>query len=366
MPNPSLTLRTIRARPVVLKLKRPVVARIATITDWPLILIDLTTEEGIVGRSYLEPYVVKAMRYLVPALHDLGEMLKGRTVAPVELFDAARKSLHFVGYEGLSMIAAAGLDMATWDALAKAANQPLCVLLGGTVGPVKSYNSNGLWLREPAAVAAEALELLDEGGFTGLKLRLGRDRIADDLATLGAVRKAVGDAVELMVDFNQGLNLAEALQRCHLIDDLGLAWIEEPIVYDNLDGYAQLAHELKTPLQIGENFYGPREMHKALQKKACDLVMPDFMRIGGVTGWLRAAAIAGAAGIPVSTHLYPEVGAHVMRVTETAHWLEWQDWADPILQRPYVINGGQLHIPDTPGVGLEWNEDVVAANLVEL
>lgn len=366
MPNPSLTLRTIRARPVVLKLKRPVVARIATITDWPLILIDLTTEEGIVGRSYLEPYVVKAMRYLVPALHDLGEMLKGRTVAPVELFDAARKSLHFVGYEGLSMIAAAGLDMATWDALAKAANQPLCVLLGGTVGPVKSYNSNGLWLREPAAVAAEALELLDEGGFTGLKLRLGRDRIADDLATLGAVRKAVGDAVELMVDFNQGLNLAEALQRCHLIDDLGLAWIEEPIVYDNLDGYAQLAHELKTPLQIGENFYGPREMHKALQKKACDLVMPDFMRIGGVTGWLRAAAIAGAAGIPVSTHLYPEVGAHVMRVTETAHWLEWQDWADPILQRPYVIKGGQLHIPDTPGVGLEWNEDVVAANLVEL
>src|SRR5713101_6344302 len=154
-----LTFRSLRARPVVLKLKRPVVARIATIKEWPLILIDLQTEEGVVGRSYLEPYVVKAMRYLIPALNDLGEMLKGRRVAPLELYDAARKSLHFVGYEGLSMIAASGLDMAGWDALAKAASLPLCVLLGGSVGPVKSYNSNGLWLGQPEAVAEEALEL---------------------------------------------------------------------------------------------------------------------------------------------------------------------------------------------------------------
>ena len=366
MPRAPLTLKGINARPVVLKLKRPIIARIATITEWPLILIDLHTEEGIVGRSYLEPYVVKSMRYLVPALKDMGEMLKGRQVAPIELFDAARKSLHFVGYEGLSMIAASGLDMAAWDALAKAAGQPLCVLLGGTVGTVQSYNSNGLWLKEPQAVAEEALELRDEGGFTGLKLRLGRNRSTDDLATLAAVRKAVGEDMHLMVDFNQGLNLAEALQRCHMIDNHGLAWIEEPVVYDNLDGYARLAAELKTPLQIGENFYGPRELHKALQRKACDLVMPDFMRIGGVSGWLRAAAIAGAAGIPMSTHLYPEVAAHVMRVTETAHWLEWQNWADPILQKPYEIKGGLLHIPDVPGVGLEWNEDAVAANMASL
>src|SRR5215470_3787949 len=364
MRHPSLTLRSLRARAVVLKLKRPVVARIATITDWPLIPIDLETEEGVVGRAYLEPYLPKAMKYLLPALSDLGALLKGRPLAPVELYEAARKSLHFVGYQGLSMVAVSGLDMAAWDALAKAANVPLCVLLGGSVGPVKSYNSNGLWLKEPAAVAEEAIELRDEGGFTGLKLRLGRERVSDDLVALDAVRKAVGEEMNLMVDFNQGLNLAEALERCHMIDDHGLAWIEEPIVYDNLDGYAQLAAELKTPLQIGENFYGPREMHKALQKKACDLVMPDFMRIGGVTGWMRAAAIAGAAGIPVSTHLYPEVAAHMMRVTETAHWLEWQDWADPILQRPYEIKDGLLHIPDVPGIGLEWNEAAVEAHLV--
>jgi mandelate racemase len=359
-----LTLKSIRARPVVLRLKRPVIARIATITDWPLILIDLYTEQGIVGRSYLEPYTAKAMKYLIPALHDFGDMLKGRQITPIELYELARKSLHFVGYQGLSMIAVSGLDMAAWDALAKACGVPLCVLLGGSVGPVKAYNSNGLWLQEPAAVAAEAIELRDEGGFTGLKLRLGRDRMRDDLATIEAVRKAVGDDMQLMVDFNQGLDLGEALRRCHAIDDLDLAWIEEPIVYDNFAGYSQLAAELKTPVQIGENFYGPRDLQRALQSKACDYVMPDFMRIGGVTGWLRAAAIAGTAGVPMSTHLYPEVAAHVMRVTETAHWLEWQDWADPILQKPYDIKDGLLHIPDAPGVGLEWNEDVVAARQI--
>lgn len=363
-PSPSLTLRRIVARAIVLKLRRPVVARIATIKEWPMILIDLETEEGITGRSYLEPYIVKSMRYLVPALEDLGEHLKGQPVAPVELIQAARKSLHFVGYEGLSMIAASGLDMAAWDALAKAANQPLCVLLGGTVGPVKAYNSNGLWLQEPEAVAEEAIELRDEGGFAGLKLRLGREKVADDLAALSAVRDAVGEDMSLMVDFNQGLDFAEALERCHMLDDMGLAWIEEPIVYDNLDGYAKLAHQLKTPLQIGENFYGPREMHKAIQKRASDLVMPDFMRIGGVTGWMQAAAIAGAAGLPMSTHLYPEVAAHVMRVTETAHWLEWQDWGNDILQTPYSTEYGMLNIPNTPGVGLEWNEDIVAAHLM--
>ena len=363
MKHEKLTIARLDARPVVLTLKRPVVARIATIREWPLILIDLHTEQGIVGKAYLEPYIVKSLRYLVPALEDLGDFLKGRRIAPMELFQAAQKSLHFVGYEGLSMIAASGLDMAAWDALARAAGLPLCELLGGTVGPVRSYNSNGLWLKEPSAVAEEAVELRDEGGFAGLKLRLGRERPADDLAALDAVRGAVGDEMALMVDYNQGLNLAEALDRCHAIDDVGLAWIEEPIVYNDLNGFAKLAADLKTPIQIGENFYGPKELQRALQLNACDLVMPDFMRIGGVTGWLRASAIAGATGIPVSTHLYPEVAAHVMRVTETAHWLEWQDWADPILQRPYDVKDGRLHIPDEPGLGLEWDEDAVAANL---
>lgn len=359
----KLTLRSVRARPVIIKLRRPVVARIATIADWPTVLVDLFTEEGVTGHSYIAPYSAKTMRYLVPMLEDLGVALRGKRLAPFELFDAARKSLHFVGYEGLSMIAVSGLDMAVWDAVSKAAGLPLCVYLGGTVGSVRAYNSNGLWLQPPEQLADDAIALREEGGFDGLKLRLGREHPRDDVKAIDAVWGAVGEDVQLMADFNQGLQFGEALERCHMLDELGLTWIEEPLVYDNYEGHARLAAELKTPIQIGENFYGPRELYKALQARACDYVMPDFMRIGGVTGWLRAAAVAGVAGVPMSTHLYPEVAAHVMRVTETAHWLEWQEWSHPVLQRPYEVSGGMLHIPDAPGVGIEWNEEAVERQL---
>ena len=358
----TLTIKSIKARPLLLKLERPIVARIATLSEWPVILVDLFTNEGIIGRSYIEPYAPKAMNYIIAALEDFGELLQGRQVAPAELFEIARKSLHFVGYQGLSMIAVSGLDMAAWDALAKAANLPLCVLLGGTVGPVRAYNSNGLWLSDPSQLGDEAAQLIEEGGFSGLKIRLGRVTAEQDLRAIGVVRDAVGADVHLMVDYNQGLDLAEALVRCQSIDDLGLEWIEEPIVYDNLDGYARLASQLKTPLQLGENFYGPRELHRAIQMKACDLVMPDFMRIGGVTGWLRAAAIAAASGVPISTHLYPEVAAHVMRVSETMHWLEWQNWVNLILKQPYDLSQGMLQIPSRAGVGIEWDENAVARN----
>ncbi|MEJ8855613.1 enolase C-terminal domain-like protein [Variovorax robiniae] len=362
----TLTFNRIEARPVVIKLKRPIQARIGSVTDFPVILIDLHTNEGIVGKSYLEPYVVSSMKYLIAMLNDLSVALKGRQVAPTEVYNVARKSLHLVGYQGLSTIAVAGLDMAAWDALAKAADMPLCTFLGGSVGPVNAYNSNGLWLVPPESAEQEAIELRDEGNFTALKMRMGREHLRDDLRTLEAVRKGVGEDMRLMVDFNQSLHIADAMLRLRVVDDLGFEWIEEPLLYDNFDGYAKLASDLRTPLQMGENFYGPLDLHRALQMKACDLVMPDFMRIGGVTGWMRAAGIAGTAGVPMSTHFYPEVGAHVMRVTESAHWLEWIDWVNPVLQKPYEVKNGQVVIPDAPGLGMEWDEDFVRSASIEL
>ena len=132
-----------------------------------------------------------------------------------------------------------------------------------------------------------------------------------------------------------------------------------PSAYDNLPGYVRLARELKTPVQLGENFYGPRQLYLAIVAGAGDFVMPDMMRIGGVSGWIRSAAVASAAGVPISTHLYPEIAAHLMRVSETAHWLEWQDWANPILQEPFRIEKGQIVVPDRPGFGIEWDEKAI-------
>jgi mandelate racemase len=344
---------------VLVPLRRPVVSRVGFFDQWPLLLIDLETSEGIVGRSYLEPYLKQAARYLVPAIRDLAAARAGQPLHPLDDFQRAHKSLNLVGYEGMSLIAVSGLDMAAWDALAKAADMPLAVLLGGSLGAVPAYNSNGLWLTDVAALADEARSLVAEGGFRGLKLRLGREKLADDLDAIAAVRSAVGEDVKLMVDFNQGLSLGDALHRCHALDEEGLYWLEEPTTYNNLAAYVQLRSELKTPIQLGENFYGPRALLQALQMGAGDYVMPDLMRIGGVTGWLRAAAIAGAAGIEMSTHLYPEFAAHLMRATETAHWLEWQDWAYPILAEPFELSDSRLSVPDRPGAGIAWNEEAV-------
>ncbi len=357
----GLTYQSIRVRPVSVPLRRPVVSKLGRFEQWPMILIDLQTAEGIVGRSYLEPYLRNSARYLVPMLEDLAQARSGRPVRPLDDYQQARKALNLIGYEGLAMIAIAGLDMAAWDALAKAAGMPLAELLGGQTGEVPAYNSNGLWLgHDPEGLGREAAALVAEGGFRALKLRLGRDRLDDDLAVTRAVREAVGPEVKLMVDFNQGLSLGEALHRCHALDGEGFYWFEEPTTYNNLEGYAQLARELKTPLQLGENFYGPRELARALLAKAGDYVMLDLMRIGGVSGWLRAAPIASALGVEVSTHLYPEVCGHLMRVTETAHWLEWQDWANPVLAEPFPVRNGRLMVPDDrPGCGIDWDERAV-------
>jgi mandelate racemase len=355
----KLTFRSVSVRPVVVPLRRPVVSKVGQFDQWPIILIDIETEEGIVGRSYLEPYLKASMRSIVPTIHDLAAARIGQPLRPLDDFQKGLKSLNLVGNEGIAMIAVSGLDMAAWDALAKAAGMPLAVFLGGSLGPVPAYNSNGLWLTDVASLGDEAGELVAEGHFRGLKLRLGREKLTDDLAAIEAVRGSAGADIKLMVDFNQGLSLGDALRRCHALDDQGLYWLEEPIAYSNLAGFAQLARELKTPVQLGENFYGPRALFQALAMGCGDYVMPDLMRIGGVTGWLRSAAIAGAAGIEMSTHLYPEFAAHLMRATETAHWLEWQDWADPIIAEPFRPADSHLTVPDRPGAGVAWNEEAV-------
>src|ERR1039457_3453571 len=310
----GLVVRDVTVRAVVVPLGRPLATKVGDFSQWPLLLIDVTTEQGITGRGYLAPYLTRATAALRTILADLGAGRRRQPVSPAAAYAGARGWLGLAGYQGLALAAVAGLDIALWDALAQAAGLPLTVLLGGTMAPVPAYNSNGLGLIPPDRVADEALELLGEGGFTALKIRVGRDRAADDIVAVRRVREAVGDQVTLVADYNQGLGLGEAAERCRALDGEGLTWIEEPLRYDDLDGHAKLAADLATPVMLGENFYGPRAMYDAIRSRACDRVMPDLMRIGGVTGWLQPAAIADMTGLPMSSHLYPEGSGHLLRV----------------------------------------------------
>ena len=355
----QLTLESIQVRTVSVPLKRPIVAKVGQFNDWALILIDIRTKEGIVGRSYVEPYRVRSIPAIVHSIEDLADMFKGKPLAPLDVYSESMRSLHLVGREGITVIALSGIDMAIWDALAKAANMPLCTLLGGSPGPVRAYNTNGLWLKPLDELGDEAAELVSEGNYSGVKMRLGRTSLKDDIKAIANVRDAVGDDVHIMSDFNQGMAFGEALLRLHALDDEGLYWFEEPIVYDNIEACAQITREIKTPIQIGENIYGPREFYKAVVAHAADLYMPDLMRIGGVTGWMRSASIAGAAGLPLSSHLYPEVSAHLLRANETADWLESRDWGLPLIAEPFEIRDGNIIVPDRPGNGIDWDEAAI-------
>src|SRR5262249_10588549 len=157
----------------------------------------------------------------------------------------------------------------------------------------------------PEAAADEAEKLL-AGGFRAVKLRLGHASLAEDLAATRAVRARLPAHIDLMVDYNQALSVAEALRRGRALEREGIAWLEEPIRHDDYAGNALLTRELGVPVQIGENFNGPEAMLQALEARACDYVMPDAGRIGGVTGWMQSAGIAAARGIEMSSHLLPE------------------------------------------------------------
>jgi mandelate racemase len=345
-------------------MRRPLVTSGGTITQAPLVLIDLMTDEGVPGRAYVFAYSDLAARALRQILGGILDMIRGDAAAPVAVAKKLHARFTLVGREGLPTIAMSGVDLALWDALGRAAGLPLVRLLGGEPRPVPAYNSNALGLDVPEKVADEAVELLGEG-FHAVKLRLGRKSAAEDLRTTRAVRaKIPGDAL-LMTDFNQALTVAEAVERGRALDSEGVYWIEEPVRHDDYAGAARVARGVATPIQIGENFLGTRPMAAAIAAGAMDYVMPDLARIGGVTGWLRSAALADAAGLEMSSHLHPEVSAQLLAVTPTAHFLEYVDWAAPILLHPLRIDDGLAQPVESPGLGLDWKEEAVARFAME-
>jgi mandelate racemase len=351
-------IRSLLARPVLVPLKRPPVSASGGIPAAALVLIDLETDGGITGRAYVFAFAAWTLGPIVGCLQAMLEMIKGDPLAPLEIEAKLRARLTLLDTPGLVGLALAGIDMAAWDALAQAHRVPLVTLLGGTVKPIAAYNSTGLWLKPVDALADEAEALLAEG-FRAVKLRLGRDDASQDLAAVRAVKTRIGDRVTLMCDFNQRLSVNEAILRGRALDGEGLYWIEEPVRHDDYEGCARVAAEVKTPIQTGENLVDTFEMTRAIAARSLDYVMPDVQRIGGVTGWLRAAALAHAHGIEMSSHLFPEFSVHLLGATPTCHWLEFMDWAEPVLREPLRVRDGFAQIPDRPGAGIVWNEDAV-------
>lgn len=354
-----LKLRSITAVPVAVPMKRPLGTSAQSIRHAPLLLVTLETDEGVKGCSYAFCYLESVARSLATIVTDLSRHLAGQPVAPIELSKQVARYFKLTGLYGPLCMIASAIDAAAWDALSIHAGLPLAIYLGGTLDPVQAYNSNGLGLMSAAMAADEAEELI-AGGFQGVKMRLGRPSFADDLAAVRAVRKRLPDHVALMVDFNQALSFANAMQYCPALDGEGVYWIEEPIKHDDFRHAAMIANATSTPIQLGENLVGVAPLFDAVKSEAADFLMFDLDRIGGVTGWQLGSGLAMASGREVSSHLFPEISAHLLAATPTQHWLEYVDWADPVVENPLEIVDGKAVLSDRPGNGITWNEKGVA------
>lgn len=356
MTDTALTIRDIKARAVLAPLKQPIRTAVGTMPDAPLVLIDVVTNEGPVGRSYIFAYTDVALAPLVRLIGSIATQLQGKRVAPVERMREFDRQFRLLGWQGLVGMAVAGLDMAFWDAVARQRDQPVATLLGGSPAPLAAYDSYGII--DPGKDEATILASV-AAGFGAIKIKIGDRDIARDVEVVSAVRGMIGSDVRLMVDYNQSLDPVEAKRRISRLAEYDLHWVEEPVKAEDLHGHALVRTGTAVPIQTGENWWFPHDMAKAIAVGASDLAMLDVMKIGGVTGWISAMGQAEAASLPVSSHMLIEASAHLLTITPTAHWVEYLDVAGAILAEPLLPKDGTLTARG-PGLGLEWDEKAVA------
>jgi mandelate racemase len=351
------TIQEIRVRAVRVPMLEPHRTASGVVAESPLVLCDVLTREGITGHGCVFTYTPAALRPVAEFMATAAGTLHGEPVAPREIESRLAARFRLLGTQGLVGMALAGIDMALWDALARAAGLSLVRFLGGVEKPVPAYGAIGYDGVEGSARTAEQWVRL---GFRGVKAKIGYPDVQTDLAVIRAIRAAAGPGVAIMVDYNQSLTPAEAIERLRRLEDEGLTWAEEPTLAHDFEGHAAIAREIRTPIQCGENWWGALDVRHAIAAGACDYLMPDVMKIGGVSGWLRAVALAEAHGLRVSNHLWPELSAQLLALTPAAHWLEYADWWNPILAEPLRMEGGMSHCEGALGSGMEWNEQAVS------
>jgi mandelate racemase len=346
----------LRVRGVVVPLETPHVTASGVLTESPLVLTDVHTDSGTVGHSMVFTYNRVALKPTADLVRNLEPLVSGDTLAPTAVEEKLARRFRLLGTQGLVGIALAAVDMALWDALARYHGVSLMHLLGGAARPLKAYGAVGY---EGVEGSAKTAENWARQGFAGVKAKIGYPTVREDLAVIRSIREAVGPSMSIMVDYNQCLTPAEAADRARYLDREDLTWIEEPTLAHDYAGHAAVAKAAATPIQCGENWWGVLDLQHALDAGASDYVMPEVMKIGGVTGWMRAAALAHAKSVPVSSHLWPEISAQLLCCAPTAHWLEYATWWNPILAEPLRIERGAPVVDGVLGGGVAWNHAAI-------
>jgi len=321
-------------------------------------IVRIRCDDGSSGTGY--SYTIGTGGSSVVALlkDHLAPRLIGRDPALIEsIWRELMFATHATTVGAITSLALAAIDTALWDWRCLRDSQPLWRAAGGAKQRIPVYTTEGGWLHlSPDDLVRETLAA-QKAGFKGAKIKVGKPHVSDDIARLAAVRDAVGDAFEIMVDANQCFTLSEALRRAPRYAELGIAWFEEPLPADDIVGHQRLAAASEVPIAVGESLYSPAQFAAYVQHGACSIVQVDVARVGGITPWLKVAHMAETFNLAVCPHFLMELHVSLTAAAPSAAWVEYIPQLDAVASSRMAIEDGMAVAPDVPGLGIAWRYD---------
>ncbi len=328
-------------------------------------IVTITDSDGAVGTGYTYTIGTGGSSVMRLLSDHLAPRVIGRDADRIEaIWRELEYATHATTIGPITALALAAIDTALWDLRARKQGLPLWKLAGGAKDRVPLYTTEGGWLHIPTEALVEDALAAKAAGFRGSKVKIGRPHGSEDLARLSAVRAAVGDAYEIMTDANQGFLVDEAIRRAERLADLDLAWIEEPLPADDVEGHVRLSARTSTPVAVGESLYSIRHFRDYMARGACSIVQVDVARIGGITPWLKVAHAAEAFDIPVCPHFLMELHVSLAAAVPNGKYVEYIPQLDDLTTTGMVVEDGMAVAPTEPGLGIAWDWDAVAARSV--
>lgn len=324
-------------------------------------MVRIITDDGLTGTGYSYTIGTGGSSVIALIRDHLAPRLIGRD--PFEI-EAIWKSLFFATHAtavgAITSLALATIDIALWDIRCLAAKRPLWKEAGGAQRDIPLYSTEGGWLHVEAAALVDDALAVKAQGFGGTKIKLGRPHVSEDVARLAAVREAAGPDFDIMTDANQAFTHAEAVRRAHAYAPFDLAWFEEPLPAEDIDGHVRLAESTSIPIAVGESLYHPSHFREYLQRRACSIVQADVARVGGITPWLKIAHLAETFNAAICPHFLMEIHVSLCAAVPNAPWVEWIPQLDDITTNRMTVTGGKAVPPSEAGIGIAWDWQAIA------